>query len=270
MASDLRQKVRGMAPLQETRQREFEQATGINVETDIDRVVVSVDSFGAGGGPGSGLVLARGRFNEVKVEALMRDHGAQVEQYKGKRLVMGNGPVARPDDGFVLSFVEPGLAAIGSARLVRAAIDLQRGGDNVTTNEDVMRQVRLLDSADGWVVARLEALRSSGRLPPAVTDRMPAITWFSLSGQVNSGVRGTLRAEARDDEAAKNLREVANGFLALARLQAGANPLLQPVVQSLELGGTGKVVSVSFAMSADALNTLAAGHQPPVSSQPGH
>jgi hypothetical protein len=197
----------------------------------------------------------------------MRDHGGVVEPYKGKRLLVGTGPVTRPNDGVVLSFIEPGLAAIGTAQLVRAAIDLQRGGDNVTANEDVMRQIRLLDSAHGWVVAGVDALRSSGKLPPAVADRMPALTWFSLSGQVNNGIRGILRAEARDAEAGKNLREVAGGFLALARLQAGADPLLQPTVQSLELGGSGKVVSLSFAVSADALTAFATGRQP---SQLGH
>ena len=36
--------------------------------------------------------------------------------------------------------------------------------------------------------------------------------------------RGTLRAEARDDQAAENLRDVVRGFLALARMQAQADP----------------------------------------------
>ena len=91
---------------------------------------------------------------------------------------------------------------------------------------------------------------------------MPPLTWFSLSAQVNSGISGVLRAEARDDEAAKNLRDVAAGFVAFARLQGGANPPLQPILQSLELGGSGRVLSLSFSLSADALNTLAAERQP--------
>src|SRR5215210_4312863 len=39
MTSDLRQKVRSMVPMKEDGQREFENQTGINIETDIDRVV---------------------------------------------------------------------------------------------------------------------------------------------------------------------------------------------------------------------------------------
>src|SRR5580704_9847468 len=39
MASELRQKVRRALPMQENGQRELANATGINIETDIDRVV---------------------------------------------------------------------------------------------------------------------------------------------------------------------------------------------------------------------------------------
>ena len=41
---------------------------------------------GGGTSRGAGMVLARGRFDEVKIEALMREHGAHVENYSGKRL----------------------------------------------------------------------------------------------------------------------------------------------------------------------------------------
>src|ERR1700730_19221374 len=80
MASQLRQKLLSVLPLQESGRREFENQTGINIETDIDRIVAcliadpSTTSL-----PGQGMVLARGRFDETKIEALMREHGAQIE-----------------------------------------------------------------------------------------------------------------------------------------------------------------------------------------------
>ncbi len=57
-----------------------------------------------------------------------------------------------------------------------------------------------------------------------------------------------MRAEARDDESATNLRDVVRGFLALAKLQAASKPELQAVVQSLELGGSGRTVALSFSV----------------------
>jgi len=74
MASELRQKLHKVLPGQESGQREFASQTGINIETDIDRVVACLSPNGATTDmPGSGMVLARGRFDEVKIEALMRE-----------------------------------------------------------------------------------------------------------------------------------------------------------------------------------------------------
>ena len=105
MASELRQRFREsiLPGAQENGQHEFQELTGINIETDLDHVVACLDSSGAStSGPGMGVVLARGRFNEVKIEALMREHGAQVEVYKDKRVITAMTPQfpAAPDVPF--------------------------------------------------------------------------------------------------------------------------------------------------------------------------
>src|SRR6266850_7131867 len=93
MTSELRQRLRHAAPMQkqEDGQREFQNETGINIETDIDRVVACLEPDGTSVS-GAGIVLARGRFDEVKIEALMREHGAQVETYKNSRLIVADHP----------------------------------------------------------------------------------------------------------------------------------------------------------------------------------
>ena len=73
---------------------------------------------------------------------------------------------------------------------------------------------------------------------------------------MNGGIRGVLRAEARDEEAANNLRDVVRGFLALAKMQAGSRPEFQLMAQSLELGGTGKTVALSFAVPSEIFDMI--------------
>src|SRR5882762_8851410 len=91
MTSELRQKIRHAVPLKEGGRQELERETGINIETDIDRVVACVNPDPGGTNmPGAGMVLARGRFDEVKIAALMREHGAHVESYNGKRLIVAD------------------------------------------------------------------------------------------------------------------------------------------------------------------------------------
>ncbi len=289
MASELRQKLRRAIPMRENGQQELQNQTGINLETDVDTVVACMSPQIGGNTRGAGMVLARGRFDETKIEALMREHGAHVENYNGKRLVVADPTDLSPDNpddpagtptlhrhsgSLSLSFMEPGLAAIGSTALIKAAIDLHKAGNNpqtglesVTSNEELMNLVRSLDNSNAWAVGHFDALRTQARLPADVLSRIPAITWFAVSAHINGGLRGTLRAETRDDESAKNLRDVVQGFLALAKLGSGAKPELQAMMQSLELGGTGKTVSLSFAVPAelfDVIGAAAAGHAKPL------
>src|SRR5439155_19439166 len=135
----------------------------------------------------------------------------QVEEYKTKRLIVVTETHAMPG-AFVVAFVEPGLIALGSDRVVRTAIDLHQGGNNpnagvesITSNEELMNLVRSLETGNAWAVGRFDALRAQARLPENVASQIPAINWFAVSTHINGGIRGVLRAETRDDEAANNL-----------------------------------------------------------------
>src|SRR5262249_45554223 len=233
--------------------------------TDIDRIVACLNTDAASTNlPGAGMVLARGRFNETKIESLMREHGAQVEDYRGKRLIVGTAERA-PNQSFAAAFIEPGLPALGSTNLVRSAIDLHQTGDNpqaglqsVTTNDELMNQVRSLENGNVWAVGRFDALQSRAHLPQEVASRLPAITWFAVNGHINGGLRGVVPAEARDEEAANNLRDVVRGFMALAKMQAGTRPDVQMMMQSLELSGTGKTVAISFTVPAEVFDAIGA------------
>ena len=44
--------------------------------------------------------------------------------------------------------------------------------------------------------------------------------------------------------------------MALAKMQAGSRPELQPLLQSLQLGGAGKMVMLSFDLSPQILDLL--------------
>jgi hypothetical protein len=259
MGSDLRQKVRSLMPMKENGQEQFQNQTGINIETDIDRVVFAVTpGIDATTRPGNFLVLASGRFDEVKIEALMREHGATVEQYKDARVILAPEHQGAP---ISVTFLRPGLTAIGTANLVHGALDLKTGGSNITTNDDVMRFVRDLDAANAWAVGRFDVLASQTNLPAQVSEKLPAIQWFSASAQIDSGVRGLVRAETRDDEAGNALRDVVRGVMGLVKLQAPSQPVLDTVIRSLVLGGTGKTVTLSFEVPPTVIDTLAAARK---------
>ena len=234
----------------------LEARTGINLERDIDRVVAAMAARAGDVRTDRALVIARGRFNEVRIEGLMRDQGAQVEQYRGKRLVF----IKDDTHDAALAFVETGLVLFGDGTAVRRAIDTKAGGaTGITENKEFMGLVGDVDEATAWTVAKFDALAGRTALPAEIATQLPPINWLAASGRVDGDVHGMLRADARDDESAKNLRDVVRGFIALAKIQGSRQPELKGMFESVELGGEGKTVSLSFDLTPGMLDSLRSG-----------
>jgi hypothetical protein len=256
MDSEVRRKLMELHPEADNGDR-FLERTGINVTQDIDSVVAAVTPD-VTEGKGPPLVLARGRFDQVRLEGFAREEGGVVEDYKGIRLIT--------HDNFGVAFVEPGLVALGVPAAVRRAIDTKLAGSgNVTGNNELMQLVKPVNGGTVWGVARLDALTGMN-IPAEVKDRLPAISWFSIKGLITDGIEGLISAEARDDQAAQDLRQVVQGFVALGRMQAGPNhPEIADFLNSLQLTGQGKTVSLGFSIPPamiDTLGALRAGRRP--------
>jgi hypothetical protein len=258
MDSDLRARLKQAMPMHEQGQQEFQAHTGIDIEHDIDYVVASLTS---GLDKPAPLVVARGRFNDTQLEGLIREHGGTVEDYKGKRIVVSptnmHGDMPVQSSSITLAFLEPGLIAIGDTAAVKTSIDAQLAAHSITSNNEMMELVTDIgQSNNAWAVGRFDVLASQAHLPEQVAIRLPAIKWFAAAGHVNGGLTGSLRAEARDDQSAENLRDVVRGFLGLARMQAQADPRTSALIESLQLTGSGKTVALSFTVPSEILELI--------------
>jgi len=264
MKSELRKKLHStmVRKHEDKGQEEFEAATGIDIEHDIDHVVAFLEPNPTE--QYNGMVLATGRFDAARLEALAREHGGQVEDYKGKRLLtkQGDDSDKRSQHSFTVAFINSGLVGVGETSVIKHALDRQ-GGQSVLANREMMNLVNDMNDGNAWAVGRFDALISQAKLPEGVVSKIPAVRWFAANGHINGGVRGNIRAEARDEQAGQNLRDVVQGFLALAKLQAGQKPELQAVLDSLQLAGTGKTVSLSFEVPPQIIDLIgeAGGHQ---------
>lgn len=255
MDSQLREQLRQRMPGQQNGQQEFQDRTGIDIERDIDYVVAAMTAV-ADSHP-TGLVVARGRFDVVRLEGLAREHGGTVEDYNGKRLV--NSPADKGEQ-FTLGFLEPGLVAVGSTSAVKHAIDANMSAQSVTGNNEMMELVgEIARSNNAWAVGRFDVLASQAKLPDEIASRVPAVKWFAASGHVNGGLAGTLRVEARDEQAAQQLRDVVRGFLALAQMQTQNDPRFGAITQTLQLTGEGTTVALSFTLPAELLQLIPEG-----------
>jgi hypothetical protein len=264
MNSDFRQRLRQVLPSGEEKER-LQAQIGLDIEKDIESVVAVMMS----GEPSisGALVLVRGKFDVAKMEALAVQHGAKVEEYQGKRLLLADAvpaphvgsPLHAGTEKFTgcLAFLEPGLVAIGDAAAIRRGIDTSASGENATKNAELMSLV--LDAQNGsnaWVIGRIDELAKNTTLPTEVLDRMSAVHWFVVSAHVNSGVTGRLRAEARDEETALQLRAAATGLLATGQLMAGRDSRLDAILKSIQVSGSGTSVSMSFAVPLEVLDMM--------------
>ena len=255
MLSDFRRRFRDLKPDGDA-QQEFQQRTGINLEGDIDYVVASVNPRSDQDEPG-GIVLLRGRFNQVQLEALAQEQGGTVEEYRGTRVWFSQQLRDQGDHAPAGAFLEPGLVALGDEASVRRAIDLPSSGLNVTANDELMALLGRIESgSNAWAVGRFDEPTMQALLPDRVFSQIPAVTRFAAGVRINGGISGTLTADARDDEAGQNLRDVLTGFLALAKMSAGSRPELQPLLDSFQLSGVGPTVTMSFWSPSEVIELL--------------
>ena len=179
--------------------------------------------------------------------------------YRGVRLLTHTG--GDSDKPIALGFLASGMLAVGSADAVRAAIDAKQSGRSVLSNTDLMRLVNDLDASNAWAVGRFDALANQADLPDGLHAKIPTLSWFSAAGHLNGGISGTVKAEAKDDEAAANLRDMLRGVVAMVKLQTGDNPGLKAVADSLQLGGEGRTVAVAFSVPAEVFDAIDALRQ---------
>lgn len=273
MDSELRQRFKQTVGIPEQGRQEFLEKTGIDLERDVDYIVAAMTP---GTGHPTGLIVARGRFDVGLLETFARQHGADVQDYKGKRLLTikhdarEESSPARQDDGTpvrthqlhaktgVVAFLEPGLVAVGDLSAVQRSIDAQMSAQSITSNNEIMDLVKDIErSNNAWAVGRFDLIASQAKLPDQIARQIPPVKWFAAAGHINGGVSGQIRAEANDDKAGEHLRGVINGVVSLAKLQGQNDAKVSPLVQSLEMSGSGKSVQLSFVLPAEIFELIA-------------
>jgi hypothetical protein len=131
-------------------------------------------------------------------------------------------------------------------------------GQNVTTNTELMTYVNgVRGGQSAWAVGRFDAIKRAAELPDTVSQHLPAVQWVALTTQFNGGVTGSIRADATDDAAAENLRDVIRGGLAMGRLVSGEDQKLKLLLDSMQMSGTGKTVALTFSISSEMVDVLA-------------
>jgi hypothetical protein len=259
VSSEFSQKLRQILPTGEEKEK-LQAELGVDIERDIDSVAAA---YVGGSSPFDGaIVVVRGRFNTGQIEALATQHGATATDYRGIRvLMMPSGSDATGDlshhPSAGVAFLEPGILAFGEESGLKLAIDAGATGDDIRKNAELMAVVNdVRYSGNAWFVGKFDAIAGSAGIPDPIKEHIPPVDLFAVSVHVNGGLRGALRADARDEKAAEQLRDVVRGAVAAGRLMAGQNKQMDAMLSSLQISGSGKTVGLTFALPTEFLDVL--------------
>jgi hypothetical protein len=260
MDSEFRQRLKEMLPTGEA-QDDLKEELGLDLEHDIDTVVAGFT--GDPTKPG-GVVVVRGRFDQDMMETKAVAHGAAPSEYRGIRLLLSpemshdaDGDVELPTTAGV-AFLEPGLMALGDEGTLKRAIDAAADRQDVTQNQELMAFVAEMElGSSAWIVSRVDpnTLPKDG-IPEQLQAQVGAVKWVMANANINGGLSGRVRAEANDDEAAEQLRDLVRGGLAAMRLMGGEDQRIQTLINSIQLQGAGRTVAVQFSLSPEVLDVL--------------
>lgn len=187
----------------------FAQRTGLDPRRDIGEVLLSSD--------GKHMVaIARGRFDNQRLEAWLSASGGRRERYKGYTL-LGNEKSA-------LLLLDPNTVAGGAPAVLRELAD----------RRNQRRSSPLLEKARAFpATTQFWAISSN---PLAIAEELPAggvlanlrkiaamLESGTLAGDLHGGLHLTMEGKCRNEEDARTLVEVLRGLVGLARLSTPDN-----------------------------------------------
>ena len=116
-------------------------------ETDVDGVLIASTAVDVRGERAQGsLLIARGRFDAVRIEGVMREQGRSGRPVHGAHVSC---TLTNETNDAALAFAEPGLLMFGPQASVRGALDTKAGAAaGIASNREFMTLVSDVERRD--------------------------------------------------------------------------------------------------------------------------
>ena len=219
----------------------FQEKTGFDLERDLDRVMagkVGQQDF---------LVVVRARYDRLRVEQFLVDDGHfQSENYQGWMLYRPR----EEGDKVSVSLID-GTVLLGSTSLVKGAIERNAApGPSAADNATLLSDIGSIDSGNQiWGAGDFspDMLPNELRRPSGAQQLLRSLHHGTYQMRIDSGVHARARADFQDAETVRNLTDMLQGLLALARMQVSQNPDIARLLDSvqIEMSGASMIVNVN-------------------------
>ena len=228
--------------------------TGFDPSKDLNEVLCATN-----GEPNTGVALATGIFDPVKIGALAAGDGAVTETYQGATILED------PKKGNAVAFLNAGLMAAGDLASVKAAIGRQ--SSPTTLPASLMTEITMLtNTEDAWALTTVSPALLHPAAPANKPETINGVTIpANLFQQVQSGYAGvkfganitiTAQAQTADAATATNLAGMLQLLQNFALMQASQNADLAAFAHSISVTAQGTLVNFSASLPEDQFQKL--------------
>jgi hypothetical protein len=237
--------------------QKLEALTGFDPTRDVHELLVASNVANGATSPNdqTGLFLARGNFDSVKIAAAATADGGTTESYKGVTIIED------PKGTHGVAFLSPTLAVAGDVANIKGAIDRQSVPAPLPAALTV--QVNHWSSTeDAWAISTVSP---SSLQPPAGAPKVPGMngagpfqTVQSAAGGVKFGALVVVTAQAQADNAedAVQMGNAVKMLAMLAQMQTTKDPAAAALAQSLQVTTSGSTLNVSISLPEDQLQQV--------------
>jgi hypothetical protein len=235
---------------------DFISKTGVDPRRDVSYIIAGGKSLQRG--QGKGVVIAVGQFSSDAITNYINTKGVPIRvDYKGAKVLMipeedGN----RVEKG--IAFLKESEIALGDLESLKAVLDVREnpalGLESNTVLWPLMQSLNPQEMF--WFAGDAGSILSKA---PTTTPFGSSIAGVqNVVGTLNltDAVTGKITATARDEESARKLAAVANGFLALGQLASEQNAELAELMKGISVSQLNNQIQLVVNFSIDLLERL--------------
>ena len=224
--------------------QEFSAATGLKPEQDLDKITAAKISAQ------EGIVIAQGRIDRFKVEQFFKDRGQRTEAYLGQSFYV---------DGDRAVAVFDNLVVAGQLNALKKAIDHMQVPGSAPLRTELRNAIQTIEAGNQvWAVGEFSVadVQAVGVQSPSV-EILKSLRNGSYQMRLDTGLHARAIGNFADAESARNLEDMANGALGLARLNvAGRQPEFAQLLDGIQVSASGNALTIRIEQSGELLEKL--------------
>jgi len=232
---------------------EFTQATGFDIQRDVDRVTAGhIDQRAV-------LVVIEARYDKFKVEQFVTDKADHIgtETYLGRVIYTEDQP---SDHAGAVSFID-NLIVAGNLSAVKQAIDrLAAPAPSIVQNTELMNQIRTIETSNQvWAVGNIDFSKFGGsplNAPGKIDELVHSLKGGTYQMRIDQDVYVKATGSFGSPEMAKATNDMLRGLLAMARLQVAQEEKLIKLLDGVSIENSAEKLTVSVNASGDLLKQL--------------